>query len=523
MKKFCIGKERKYDIICYIVMALFALAMLLLFSRETSPLFGSAYNKMDSIQYKLAGKMMLDGYVPFKDFFQQKGVSFFYIQAIGEFFCKLFNDNRFGTFFIQYINFIAIFGFMFSIAKILLKKVCEKPGLIRGISLLAMCPAMYVYVSTFVCGNYTEEYSVLFNVISVWLGVKYIDKIDESNPESYIHKPVYALAHAVLFSFAFWVRPNNCISVCTNVAFIVVILLIKKQYKNLLHNAGLFIAGFVGSTALFLSYYIFNGAISDVIYGQFGINFKYVSANSKTVFVFLLPLVLCILYGLYMLLIKKSDFILALLCEISSVFMLLMYLVLGSQYPHYNMFIMVPVFLFTLLVLRNVTYNSFKNIFCLNIIIPLVLFCGASYIYTVRIYDESYYSIKSIIAIHDGKQVKESDAERIGKELQKIIPEESRDDIYVYPGNIDCYQIYYYADVYPFYKNLNPVWYESIGAEKDVELFYEHLYNDPPEYVVVNESVTEETDYIDRTEVFIETECELWYEGEGFKVFVKKG
>lgn len=520
MNKFQLTKEKRYDVFCYIVMILFATAMLLIYSRETSPLFGSAQHGMDSIQYKSAGARMLDGYVPFKDFFQQKGVTFFYIQALGEGLCRIFGDDRIGTLILQFINFAAILGFMFCIAKLLLGKICEKAGLLRGIALLSMCPAMYIFVSTFIHGNYTEEYSILFNMVSVWFCVKYIVGIDENKDETYIHKPIYALIHSLLFSFAFWIRPNNCIGICTSVAFIVLILIIKKKYKNLFQNAGMFILGFVASSLIFLSYYIINGALYDVWYCQFAVNFGYVSANSKIQIDFLLPLILCILYGLHMLLVRKKDFLLSLLCEVTSVCMLAMYLILGSQYPHYCMFIMIPVFLFTLLVIRNVSVKSFKNIFALHIIIPLVLFCGASYIYSVRIYNESYTSLKTAIEIQKGNVDKVSDAERIGKEIKKIIPADSRSDIYVYPPNIDSNQIYYYANAYAFYKHTNPGWYEQMEASEDAELFYSTLESDSPAFVIVNESITEVQDYeySQRTEDFIDSNYELFHSGDGFKV-----
>ncbi|MBE7064701.1 MAG: hypothetical protein E7384_02660 [Ruminococcaceae bacterium] len=520
MNKFRITKERSYDIICCIVMILFALAILLIFSRETSPLFGSAFHKMDSIQYKSAGAGILDGVVPFKDSFHQKGVSFFYIEALGEFLCRILNDNRLGTFIIQFMNFVASLCFMFSTAKMLLKKVCNKPGLARGISLLSICPAMYLFVSTFMPGNYTEEFSILFNLISLWLCAKYIIKIEEGNSDTYIHKPIYAFVHALMFSFAFWIRPNNCIGVCTVVAFIVVFLIIKKQYKNLFQNAGMFLLGFACSTLLFLSYYIFNGALADVWYCQFAVNVGYVSANSKIFVEILIPLFLCILYGLYMLLIKKSDFILALLCEISSVCMLLMYLILGSQYAHYTMFIMLPVFIFTLLVIRNVEINSFKRIFSLHILIPFVLFLGASYVHYNIIYDGTYRSLKGIAAIQSGEISGEADSERIGKVLSDVIPDESKDNIYIYPPNFDSHQIYYYSGAYSFYKYANPGWYEYMGAVNSSNEFYTELFNNSPEYIVVNECITEIEDYeySQRTELFMEENYAPWYEGDGFKV-----
>ena len=172
------------------------------------------------------------------------------------------------------------------------------------------------------------------------------------------------------------------------------------------------------------------------------------------------------------------------------------------------------------MVIRNVELNSFKKIFSLHILIPLILFFGASYVHFEIIYDGAYRAFKGIASIRSGEISKEADSERIGKVLPDIIPDESKDNIYIYPPNFDSHKIYYYSGTYPFYKYSNPGWYEKMKAETASDEFYSELFNNPPEYIVVNECITEIEDYeySEKTEDFIADAYEIWHEGDGFKV-----
>ena len=77
--------QKKYHSFFKTVILLFiSLILALVFCESTSPLYIVYGN--DGIEYKLAGSAILDGCVMFKDIFHQKGVLFFYVESIGEFF-----------------------------------------------------------------------------------------------------------------------------------------------------------------------------------------------------------------------------------------------------------------------------------------------------------------------------------------------------------------------------------------------------------------------------------------------------
>ena len=106
--------KNKQIIIKYLLFLLIAISIILLFSKATSPLYDGSYSVDDSI-FKVIGKGILNGYVPYKDLFDHKGPILFLIQALG----LLINKNV-GIFILQILNLFVTIIYMDKIIELLL-------------------------------------------------------------------------------------------------------------------------------------------------------------------------------------------------------------------------------------------------------------------------------------------------------------------------------------------------------------------------------------------------------------------
>ena len=90
--------NNKFAISAIKYMALFLLSFLflLVFSLWTSPFYKNWYG-CDASFFTMAGRAILSGYVPYRDFFDLKGPYFFFIEALGQLIVK----GRTGAFVMQ--------------------------------------------------------------------------------------------------------------------------------------------------------------------------------------------------------------------------------------------------------------------------------------------------------------------------------------------------------------------------------------------------------------------------------------
>ena len=89
-------RERATRIITYIALAVVAALFLLAFSLWTSPIHDNWYG-CDASFFTLVGRGMLEGRVPYRDYYDLKGPYFFFIQALGQ----LISKGHLGIFILQ--------------------------------------------------------------------------------------------------------------------------------------------------------------------------------------------------------------------------------------------------------------------------------------------------------------------------------------------------------------------------------------------------------------------------------------
>lgn len=251
---------KKSKIIYVGIILIITILLMLCFAYNTSPLFN--YFGVDSGMYLYIGKQLCEGKLLYYQVFDHKGPLIFIINMIPQ----LFINGALGVFIIEII--FAFLGavLLFKMSQKHISKQFEPLCLIVSISYLVFSAAY------FNGGNYTEEYSNLFSIITLFIVDKYFK-------EGKVSK-ISAFLVGFSFAFAFFLRPNNIALILAVIIFII-ISLIKKRSKSLLK---LLIFGFLGILTVFLPIFIYHlavGTFSDMMYGTILHNLIYCNSRHK--------------------------------------------------------------------------------------------------------------------------------------------------------------------------------------------------------------------------------------------------
>jgi len=240
--------------IVYPVLLVLSALFIFLFSRGTSSFYN--FYGHDSAIFITMGQALLDGKVPYVDFFDHKGPMLIFINALGQLFVK----GREGIFLIQIVNLSVVLLFLYKISRLFSLSVINTAILIFTFLLF--------FRFTITEGNLTEEYTLPFIFISIYLTFGFYFK------NKSLDLPDAALL-GLCFFVPFWIRANNVGLIIACIIFIIYILLKEKRYKSLKKFiVGFLLTIFALSVVLF-GYFIYKGAFGEMIYSSFLFNLKY--------------------------------------------------------------------------------------------------------------------------------------------------------------------------------------------------------------------------------------------------------
>ena len=144
-----------------LLFSLISVMYLLLFSLSTSFIYQNSCRGGDSDIFMLMGKLMKNGMITYKEFFDHKEPVMFFIEYLGQ----MISDGRNGIFLIQVVFFtVSLYG-TYKILNLFYEK--KKSVILTIISLLIL--NMY-----FGIGNLTEEYCLPFLLWSFYFAIKYL-------------------------------------------------------------------------------------------------------------------------------------------------------------------------------------------------------------------------------------------------------------------------------------------------------------------------------------------------------------
>lgn len=248
-----------------ILFAISAFVFQFYFSLSTTSLYPDYYAS-DSAMFQTMGKYWLDGYLPYIDLFDHKGPLIFFINAIG-----YAIGGRNGLFAFQVIYLTAT---EFAVYRLMRHRFSPRGAFLLAVFFPFFCAPVWN------SGNTINEYQLLPLIYSFSCMDNWCISFNHAN---YKHPPRYAFIYGICFAFSFLTRFSNALPICVAVAYIVVVLIIKHEYANLLQNALYFIAGVAALTLPFIIYFASHDALYEMWYATIVYNLSYTS-NSTTAY-----------------------------------------------------------------------------------------------------------------------------------------------------------------------------------------------------------------------------------------------
>lgn len=463
----------------YIVFALLALGVLLIYSFSTSPIYPYAYG-WDSDFFRLVGEGMLEGYIPYRDFFDMKGPWLFFLECIGQMVCV----GKLGAFFIQYVHLLLVLIVCYKINS----KFWNQKTLVGNI--IAFIPMFIIYAATMEGGNLTEDLGLLYLFIPLYFSLDFIRNDREE------HRPIYALIYGCCFGILAQIRLTNSVLICAIVLTILIELIKKKKWNNILLNMLYFIVGVVIVFIPTLLYFGYYGEIESMFYCTFVFGFIYAvgdmafGAGKLLVLTLFLTPVLLYLTGE-----KNKKFWILILSNIAG---MLAILSMGIGNMHDYMLIIPGVMLGIWELLAN-----WKDVKCSKIIVLAIV--GICFLYPTY---KLAGATKSLIF-----EKQDSSCWECVQETVEYIPEEERDSVWGFVIPVWWYTM---ADIMPCNKYL--AWQERYMELSDniKDEIYDMMDTEPPTWIVTR-TKNEINDLYIKNE--LATEYAIIVENEEFRLF----
>lgn len=320
------------NLILWILSFVSSVLFLLFYSTATSPL--TSYYGEDSAFYAMVGAAMKHGMLPYRDFYEMKGPYMFWIEYFGQ----LISEGRFGTFCIQTINMTLTIGIILCIVNLLLKKMTIKKIQRFVIYICSVLFSLLIISFTFEGGNLTEEFSYPVMVLCLYLCLRYFDDQDCSPVSD--HSLKIGFIYGMAFGFFAFVRIINAAFLGAVLLTIVIYLISKKNWKNILQNAVVFIAGVIVAMLPACIWALTQGILKDMIRQVFVLAFSYsTELNMADRFMlvknFVWPMIVIGMVSIFLYFTGSKKKWPLLLLSVSSAVILLIAVSMGDGYLHY--------------------------------------------------------------------------------------------------------------------------------------------------------------------------------------------
>ena len=444
-----------------------SIAYIFLFSNSTS-LIVPDYYSFDSAIFQVIGKSWGRGIVPYSQCFDHKGPVIFLVNAIGY---KL-GIGKVGVAIIQWLFMVPTFYLIYRLAKLFLN---EK------LSLISTILSYVVLKITYSGGNLTEEYSLICIMFSLYVGFKYLKKLDFDKEETIIYPWKYGIVNGASFMGMFLLRVTNSISICCLVFIVLIILLIHKKFKNVLQNIIGFILGALIIFLPFAIYFIVKDSFYDMMFGTIIYNVLYASessfALSGAVILALYSSLMMIIVSLFHILStnRKKD-VMGIYMLVTSITSLILFMRMNG-YEHYYM-ITLPYFVISVGFVWDIKENGKTSLikkislYGGSVLLIMQVICGG---YKIAGYKEELDSVN--------RYAKEN-MEFVEK-FNSYIPENEKEQVLTF-GRNSLSAWYLINDIDPIFKYCFVQDWQAKNSEKMTQEIYSYLNGQPVKWLVTN-------------------------------------
>jgi hypothetical protein len=217
-----------------------------------------------------AGGQILDGKIPYQDFWDSKGPAIFYVNALGLF---LGNGSRWGVWLVEFI-------FIFFTFFVLYRTLLNKWGISAALFGVAVS-GLSLKVSLGY-GNYTEEYALLFNAIALYLFLSMNYGVEQLAPPVSDKNNWKYVWIGALFGLSFNFRANNIGGLFAILIAVFLFYTFKQSLIESIKIVGATLAGFIASLLFWVLYFTILGLANEMVYASILFNFSYSAAQERT-------------------------------------------------------------------------------------------------------------------------------------------------------------------------------------------------------------------------------------------------
>ncbi len=267
--KFSIINSMEYIHISPVHLWLFCFfisAIYLLICTKSSPLY--PFNDwVDANSFFTVGKGMMNGRIPYRDLFEQKGVLLFFLHGIAY---LISNKTFLGVFFLEVLSFSVFIYFCY---KILSLFIDQKYSLIA----LPFIAASVLNLQSFSYGDSAEEFCLPIIAIGLFCLIKYFKCI--------FPLPIpfrWILLNGILAGCTLWIKFTILGFWIGWMGSIFFFLTLEKNYRRAIYSLLLFLLGILLSSLPWIFYFGLNHSIQNWLDTYFISNIKYY-ATSKPI------------------------------------------------------------------------------------------------------------------------------------------------------------------------------------------------------------------------------------------------